>query len=152
VDATDWPDISLENLVRLSNEWMGRLVPIITPDFGLVRSPTQEAMYKHDREVVSPAGLTNWLIAFLVRKKFFPWNLPGVLFFTINGVPNVSAFYMVEFKLFPSVEASHNLETPECNVRYHKNVAVLVHFAFMGSNTKSCADLVTTEQSPAKTH
>jgi hypothetical protein len=109
-------------------------------------------MHQHYGEVVSPAGFSNWLVALLVRKKLFPQNLSGVLFFTVYGVPNILAFYMVKFKLFPSVEAPHNLKTPECNVGYHKNVAILVDFAFVRNNSKSCADLVTTQQCPAKFH
>jgi len=61
-------------------------------------------------------------------------------------------FYVVKFKLFSYVDAFHDLIAPKCDVSYHKNVAVLVDFAFVGNNSESCADLVTTQQCSAKFH
>ena len=69
VQTVKWADVSLVNLMTSTDFWIRKVCPVISPEGSLVRCPSCKAMNQHDRIVVRPLVLRDWIVAAILEAR-----------------------------------------------------------------------------------
>ena len=69
VQTVKWADVSLVNLMTSTDFWIRKVCPVISPEGSLVRCPSCKAMNQHDRIVVRPLVLRDWIVAAIFEAR-----------------------------------------------------------------------------------